>query len=104
MATSKTHYEDSDVLVVGGGMAGTGAAFEATYWGKDNVRCNSLAPGGVYENTQDEKFVKKISSLIPMGRMASKDDIIGALCFLLSDSSSYVNGQVLLVDGGRTIW
>jgi adenylylsulfate reductase subunit A len=35
MATRKTHYEDCDVLVVGGGMAGTGAAFEARYWGKD---------------------------------------------------------------------
>ena len=33
--TRKTHYEDCDVLVVGGGMAGTGAAFEARYWGKD---------------------------------------------------------------------
>ena len=31
----KTHYEDCDILVVGGGMAGTGAAFEARYWGKD---------------------------------------------------------------------
>ena len=31
----KTHYEDCDILVCGGGMAGTGAAFEARYWGKD---------------------------------------------------------------------
>ena len=31
----KTHYEDCDILVVGGGMAGTGAAFESRYWGKD---------------------------------------------------------------------
>ena len=35
MARHKTHYEDCDVLVVGGGMAGTGATFEARHWGRD---------------------------------------------------------------------
>ena len=35
MAKHKTHYEECDILVVGGGMAGTGAAFEARYWGKN---------------------------------------------------------------------
>ena len=35
MAKHKTHYEDCDVLVVGGGMAGTGAAFEARHWGRE---------------------------------------------------------------------
>ena len=35
MAKVKTHHEDCDVLVVGGGMAGTGATFEARHWGRD---------------------------------------------------------------------
>ena len=35
MAKYKTLYEDCDVLVVGGGMAGTGATFEARHWGRD---------------------------------------------------------------------
>ena len=35
MAKFKTHYEDCDILVVGGGMAGTGATFESRYWGRD---------------------------------------------------------------------
>ena len=35
MASHKTHYEDCDILVVGGGMAGTGATFEARHWGRD---------------------------------------------------------------------
>jgi adenylylsulfate reductase subunit A len=35
MAKHKTHFEDCDVLVVGGGMAGTGATFEARHWGRD---------------------------------------------------------------------
>ena len=35
MAKHKTHFEECDVLVVGGGMAGTGATFEARHWGRD---------------------------------------------------------------------
>ena len=35
MAKVKTHFEESDVLIVGGGMAGTGATFEARHWGKN---------------------------------------------------------------------
>ena len=35
MAKHKTHFEDCDILVVGGGMAGTGATFEARHWGRD---------------------------------------------------------------------
>ena len=35
MTKHKTHYEECDILVVGGGMAGTGATFEARHWGRD---------------------------------------------------------------------
>ena len=35
MAKHKTHYEECDVLIVGGGMAGTGATFESRHWGRD---------------------------------------------------------------------
>ena len=77
--------------------------YTSTYWSKDNVRCNTLAPGGVYDN-QDKKFIKKINKLIPLKRMAKSYELKGPIIFLLSDDSSYINGQTLLVDGGRTIW
>ena len=35
MANVKTHVEESDILIIGGGMAGTGATFEARHWGRD---------------------------------------------------------------------
>lgn len=74
----------------------------ASYWGKYNIRVNALSPGGV-KNKQDKIFQKKIKNLIPMDRMASLDEYHGALIFLCSDSSKYLNGHNLVIDGGRSI-
>lgn len=75
----------------------------ATYWCEQGVRCNSLSPGGVYTN-QDEVFVSKLNRLIPLGRMARVDEYRGAIAFLCSSASSYMNGANLVMDGGRSVW
>ncbi len=78
----------------------------STYWTRDGnvvVRCNAICPGGV-ENGQSEGFIHDVSNRIPMGRMAQANEIQGALAYLLSPSAAYVNGAVLVVDGGRTGW
>ena len=67
------------------------------------MRSNTLFPGGVFNN-QDEIFLKRIAKRIPQGRMANKNEYNGALKFLLSDDSNYMNGSHLIIDGGRTIW
>ena len=77
--------------------------YTSTYWANKNIRCNAIAPGGV-QNNQDKKFIKKVSNLIPMGRLAKKEEIGNTLIFLLSNLSSYVNGATISVDGGRTSW
>ena len=77
--------------------------YVATYWADKGVRCNALSPGGVYTNQSDE-FVKKISSLIPLNRMAKKNEYHSAIQFLCSDASLYLNGQNIVMDGGRSIW
>ena len=77
--------------------------YVATYWADYGVRCNALSPGGIF-NGQDERFVSKVSKLIPIGRMATRDEYRGCLQFLCSDASSYLTGQNIIVDGGRSIW
>jgi len=75
----------------------------ATYWCEQGVRCNALSPGGVYAG-QNDVFVSKLAQLIPLGRMAEADEYRGAIAFLCSDASSYMNGSNLVIDGGRSTW
>ena len=88
--------------VVKSGLIGL-TRYLATYWAEQGVRCNALSPGGVYVD-QDEAFVQRLNHLIPMGRMAGKDEYKAAVAFLVSDASSYMNGANLIMDGGRTVW
>jgi NAD(P)-dependent dehydrogenase (short-subunit alcohol dehydrogenase family) len=75
----------------------------ATYWSESNIRVNAISPGGVL-NGQPEIFLNRLHQLIPMGRMANRDEYQGAILFLCSDASSYMTGTNLVVDGGRTCW
>jgi len=75
----------------------------ATYWTDRGVRANALSPGGVYTGQADD-FVTRLSALIPMGRMAKRDEYRAAVQFLCSDASAYMNGQNIIMDGGRSAW
>jgi NAD(P)-dependent dehydrogenase (short-subunit alcohol dehydrogenase family) len=77
--------------------------YVATYWAHQGVRCNALAPAGVF-NAQSDVLLEGLKERIPMRRIASRDEYQGALVFLLSDASSYMTGQTLIVDGGRSVW
>ena len=68
-----------------------------------NIRGNAVAPGFIETAMTDgipEKIREGMISSIPMGRMGQPEDIAKAVCFLASDDSSYITGQVLVVDGG----
>lgn len=88
--------------VIKSGLIGI-TKYIATYWPDKGIRCNALSPGGV-ENNQNEDFKKKLVSLIPLGRMAEINEYHSAIQFLCSDASSYMNGQNIVIDGGRSIW
>lgn len=76
----------------------------ATYFADRNIRVNCLSPAGIYSPELPDDFVDKLTSLIPMGRMASHDEYGGAIVFLCSGASKYMTGANLVIDGGRTIW
>jgi NAD(P)-dependent dehydrogenase (short-subunit alcohol dehydrogenase family) len=71
----------------------------AQYFKTDGTRCNSLSPGGILDR-QAESFLEGYASHCGTKGMLEPADLVGALVFLLSDSSRYVNGQNLIVDDG----
>ncbi|HXM19634.1 MAG TPA: SDR family oxidoreductase [Candidatus Tumulicola sp.] len=74
-------------------------------WAGRGVRVNALAPGYfeselTEEIFSNEKMVKRISQMTPIGRPGLAHELDGPLLFLASDASSYVTGHILAVDGG----
>lgn len=88
--------------VIKSGLIGL-TKYLATYWCNSGVRVNALSPGGVFDGQSDE-FILKLSALIPLGRMANADEYRSAIQFLCSDASTYMTGQNLVIDGGRSTW
>ena len=66
------------------------------------VRVNSISLGGV-KRSQEKKFLKKYIKDTPLKRMAVENDIIGSIIFLGSNMSSYMTGQNIVIDGGKSI-
>lgn len=106
-------YEGSEYL---GGAINTPAVYSAskaavvgltrwlaTHWARHGIRVNALVPGGV-SSGQNSRFSELYSARVPLARMAHADEMVPAAVYLLSDASSYVTGQALVVDGGLTCW
>ena len=65
------------------------------------IRVNCISPGGLLApEIQPERFLQNYTKKVPVGRMAINDDIKGAVVFLASQASAYVNGENILMDGG----
>jgi len=75
--------------------------YVASYFGPQQVRVNTVSPGGIFDN-QNEIFVSNYCKKVPMRRLGTPEDIAPTVAFLLSDDSKYITGQNLIVDGGWT--
>lgn len=77
--------------------------YVSTCFAQKNIRCNAVCPGGVFDK-QDGLFVNRYSERVPLGRMALPEEVADATFFLISEQSSYITGQILMVDGGLSAW
>ncbi len=99
-----TIYEDTDMTspmaysAIKGGVVNL-TRYLASYFGKNNVRVNSLCPGGIINN-QNSTFVENYSSKTPLNRMGKPEEIASVALFLASDAASYITGATIMVDGG----
>lgn len=75
----------------------------ATFYAKDNIRCNAIVPHGIF-NDHSKEFLINWGKLSPIGRMCDREELTGPFTFLSSDASSYMTGSILCVDGGWTAW
>jgi len=80
----------------------------AQQWAQYNIRANCVAPGLTKTKFSEALWnnpdiLKHAMAFTPMGRVAEPEEMVGAILFLASDASSYVTGQVIAVDGGKTI-
>ena len=104
----RIYKDENKVKPVSYGVAKAGVVnltkYMATYFARKNIRVNSISPAGVKNEKVSEDFSYEISKLIPMNRMALPHEFKGAVAFLCSEASSFVNGHNLVIDGGRTVW
>ena len=75
----------------------------SSYWAASGVRVNMITPHGVWNN-HEKQFEENFSKFSPLGRMSYNHEVASALIYLLSEASSYVTGNNMLVEGGWTSW
>lgn len=100
-------YDGTDMANPAGYAASKGGLIQLTKYLATalapNVRVNAISPGGVWRD-QPDLFHQRYIAKTPLGRMATEEDLKGAITYLASDLSSYVTGHNLVVDGGWTTW
>lgn len=102
-----TIYNSTSISNPAAYSASKGGLIQLTRWLattlSPEVRVNAISPGGIIRK-QPKNFINRYVKKTPLGRMATEEDLIGAISYLASDLSKYVTAQVLRVDGGWSGW
>ncbi|HET9527644.1 MAG TPA: SDR family oxidoreductase [Pyrinomonadaceae bacterium] len=109
--TATLHYLGTPMqLHVSAAKAGVDALTRnlAVEWGRYGIRVNAIAPGPIEDTEGMQRLIpepvkERLKKNIPLGRFGRIADIEKAAVFLCSDAASYINGTVLVVDGGQWI-
>jgi NAD(P)-dependent dehydrogenase (short-subunit alcohol dehydrogenase family) len=100
-------YRGTDMGNPAAYAASKGGLIQLTRWLATNlaphIRVNTVTPGGLARN-QPSEFIDRYIARTPLRRMATEQDVVGAIAFLASDLSRYITGHNLVVDGGWTAW
>lgn len=83
----------------------------AVHYAQRNIRVNGVAPGAFphavsqgFNAPEFQEFVGRLAAKAPMKRIGRQEELAGPVVFLVSEEASFVTGQILVVDGGWTIW
>ena len=78
----------------------------ASYYADKNIRFNSISPGCFPDvnKVKDEEFLENLKIKCPMNKIGIPSDLSGIIIFLAGDSSSFITGQDIFIDGGATCW
>lgn len=96
------YFKPFSYSVIKHGLIGL-TKYLSTYLSDFGIRVNTLSPGSI-SNYQDPEFLHNLENNIPLRRLARVNEYKGAIQFLASDASSYMTGQNLIIDGGRSTW
>ena len=97
----KNYKKPPTYSVIKHGLVGL-TKYYASLYAKNNVRVNMVSPGPVLNN-QSNSLIKELIKLTPMNKLNKPSNITGILNFLANDESSFITGQNIIIDGGRTI-
>lgn len=106
IASDNRIYNSSYKKPVDYGVSKAGLIYLTKYiagYYRDEIKSVCLVPGSVYTN-QSEDLKENLENRIPINRLANKNEYNGAIKFLCSQDSDYMQGSNLIMCGGRTIW
>ena len=108
-----TYADTGSAFVVPSGIAKAGCnnlvRSLATEWGKHNIRFVGVAPGPIYTDgafsrlDPTGKFTKDLERTLPLGRLATPQELAAFVCYLSSDIAKPINGEIINFDGGETV-